>query len=135
MTAQATATASEFPFVEGLPQVVVKEAKRGAAAFRQVVEEYQAAQAKHGLLVPVSTVAEAVGISPQRVTQLLDEGRLQAVTVTGRRWVVAASVTAFLAQGPRPAGRPKKLSKLANSVRLGVELAAAAESLVDAGDA
>jgi hypothetical protein len=127
---QATATVPEFPFVESLPSVVVEEARKGMDAFKQVVREYEEAQAQYGLLVPISTVAESLGVSAARVTALIDENRLAAVVVTGRRWVVAASVMTYIAAGPKQTGRPKKLSKVGNSYRVGKELADAAEGLM-----
>lgn len=127
----AAAINPEFGFVETLPQGVATEAKRGIEAFKVVVRDYEEAQAKHGLLVPITTVAEALGVSPQRVTMLIDDGRIAAVTVTGRRWAVAQSVVDYLKAGPRPTGRPKKLSKWGNSVRVGKELAAAAEAVME----
>lgn len=117
--------------METVPAGIATEAKKGVDAFRQVVREYEEAQARHGLLVPPSTVAESLGVSPQRVDQLMDAGRLRGVVVSGRKYVVAASVVEYLKDGPRPIGRPRKLSKVANSVRLGVELAAAAEAMIE----
>lgn len=124
------ATTADFPFVDTLPKVVVQEATKGVEAFKRVVREYEAATAQHGVLVPISTVAESLGVTPARVTALIEENRLQAVTVTGRRWVVAGSVMTYIAAGPKATGRPKKLSKVANSYRVGKELADAAETLM-----
>ncbi len=86
-------------------------------AFKRVVREYEAAVAAHGVVVPIITVAESLGVSHQRVGSLLDEGRIASVMVTGRRYVKAESVFAYLAAGPGKPGRPKKLSKVMNSVR------------------
>lgn len=129
--ATTTASAPEFGFCESFPAAAAKEVKKGMDAFKQVLKEYEEAQARHGLLVPISTVAEAMGVTPQRVTMLIDAGRIAAVTVSGRRWAVAKSVMEFLAAGPRPNGRPRKLSKWGNSVRVGKELAAAAEAMME----
>lgn len=119
-------TAQQFEFA-GFPEAVAGEVRSGAEAFKHVLREYQRAQERHGVLVPMTTVAEALDVSGARVFALVDEGRLDAVEVVGRRWVIAESVVRYLAEGPRKPGRPKKLSKLANSVRMGRELAASAE--------
>ena len=126
----ATLNGGTFPFMESVATVVVDEASKGMDAFKRVVREYEAATARHGVLVPISTVAEALGVTPARVTALIEENRLQAVVVTGRRWVVADSVVAHIAAGPKATGRPKKLSKVGNSYRVGKELADAAEGLM-----
>ena len=123
-----TTQAEEFPFVESLPQIVAEEVQSGVAAFRKVVREYEAAQARHGVLVPISTVAEALDVSHQRVSDLLDDNRLEAAEICGRRWVIASSVAAYLAEGPRKAGRPRKLSKIGNTVRWARELSQTAEN-------
>jgi len=132
MSHTATGTA-EFGFVESLPKGAAREVKRGVDAFREVLREYEAAQARHGVLVPCSTVAEALGVSAQRVDTLIDENRMRAVLVSGRRWVVADSVVEYLAAGPKQTGRPRKVSRLGNSVRVGQELATAAASIMERG--
>lgn len=104
------ANAAEFPFmgeVEAKPGVV-SEFKRGAAALRAVAREFREAVERHGDLIPMTTVAEVMGISYQAVQNYIARGRLDAVDVVGKRWVVAASAVRLLEEGPRKGGRPKK---------------------------
>jgi hypothetical protein len=120
----------EFSFVESLPQAIAAEARTAMEAFKQVMADYEGAQKDHGLLVPITTVAESLGVTSQRVAELLDAGRMHGVVVTGRRWVVASSVVAYIQAGPRARGRPRKLSAVGNDVRKGLELAAAVQGLM-----
>jgi len=126
-TASYQAEAREFSFIDGMPKRVQKRLQRGVDAFREVVDAFEAAQAEHGLLVPFSTVADSLGVSQQRVYTLAEENRLQAVEVSGRRWVVASSVFAYLSQGPKQAGRPKKLGTGKQTFNVVRELASAVE--------
>lgn len=117
--------------MEDLPRGVVSEARKGVEAFRAVVRAYEDAVAKHGLLVPPTTIAESLGVSPQRVDQLMDVGRLDAVTIAGRRWVVANSVERYLAEGPRKGGRPRKVGAVKQQLNHAEALCEAAEKLMD----
>lgn len=128
---EATLNDGTFPFMGSVATVVVEESRKGLDAFKRVVREYEAATAAHGPVVPISTVAEHLDVSIQAVQNLIERNRLEAVEIGGRRWVVGSSVIRYLVEGPKRAGRPKKLSKLANSVRLGRELAASAEGAVE----
>lgn len=60
----------------------------------------------------VSEAAEELGVSPGRVSQLLDSGGLVPLVVDGRRLVTIASVNERKAT-PRRAGRPRKEATLA----------------------
>ena len=130
MRAQRTADAEEFPFVEELPKAIVAEAAVGLAAMRRVLAEYQEATAQHGPVVPITTVAEQLGVTKQAVMGLIDRGRIEAVEVCGRRWVIGSTVLRYLEEGPKKGGRPRKLTTAGNTVRLGVELAATAQGVM-----
>lgn len=123
----ATLDAGTFPFMQDVGAVVVEEAKTGIAAMRRVVREYEKATETHGPLVPLQTVAETLGVAVQTVDDYIARGRLQAVELSGRRWVVGASAIQLLAEGPRKGGRPRLLDRVRNSARVGKELAIAAE--------
>ena len=99
---------AEFSFVKALPEPPVRPSVTPQAAFDQVVREYEAAQTLHGVLVPISTVAECLGVSSQRVLDLLNDNRLEAAEICGRRWVISSSVKRHLAEAPRKPGRPRK---------------------------
>ena len=121
----------EFGFVEGIPVKEPGLVEQGARALAEVMRQYEEATKEHGPIVPMATVAEQLGVSTQRVQNLVNEGRIASVGIAGRRWVIGKSALEYLAAGPRKPGRPKKLTVLGNSYRLGKELAATAEKLID----
>jgi hypothetical protein len=57
------------------------------------------------MLVPQTFTAGLLDISKQRVAQLIDAGKLEAVEFNGTRFVTERSVVA-LAQSERKSGRP-----------------------------
>lgn len=57
--------------------------------------------------VSPSAAARMLGVTPGRVTQMMNSGKLESFELDGRRWVTVASVRARLAEAPT-AGRPKK---------------------------
>lgn len=57
--------------------------------------------------VTASEAARMLGVTPGRVTQMLDAGRLEGWREGHRTWVTVDSVEARLAESPK-AGRPKK---------------------------
>jgi hypothetical protein len=124
---EATANSGTFPFMQSVASVAVEEAKTGIAAMRRVVREYEKATETYGPLVPLQTVAETLGVAVQTVDDYITRGRLQAVELSGRRWVVGASAIQLVAEGPRKGGRPRLLDRVRNSARVGKELAIAAE--------
>jgi len=127
---ETEALGAEFPFVQELPAgTVAEELKGGVAAFRRLVRQFEAAQARHGVLVPPTAVADALGVTPQRVNTLMDEGRFETVSIAGRRWITAQSAEAFIAAGPRPVGRPRKEGTLRQQLNHANELAAAVQGM------
>ena len=54
-----------------------------------------------------SEAARMLGVTPGRVTQMMDAGQLEWFEESGRKWVTTYSVEARLADQPK-AGRPKK---------------------------
>lgn len=54
-----------------------------------------------------SDAARKLGVTPGRVTQLLDAGQLEGWREGHRTWITADSVEARLARGPHP-GRPSQ---------------------------
>jgi hypothetical protein len=123
------AKAEEFEFMaEVSPRAGSGVVQRGLAALESVIDQYQAAQEAHGPLVPISTVAAVLGVTPQRVGDLLNEGRMISVEVCGRRWVAAKSVRADLVSGPKASGRPRKVTTAGNTVRALREMVAMGEN-------
>lgn len=59
-----------------------------------------------------SAAARMLGVTPGRVTQMMDAGQLEWFEHDGRKWVTTYSVEARLAEAPK-AGRPKKEKTMA----------------------
>jgi hypothetical protein len=79
---------AEFPFVGELP----KREKSRLARLWEAVREVTAAQEEHGPVLNQLTVAMILGVSRQRVCQLIDAGSLQSIAVTGNRLVTLRSL-------------------------------------------
>jgi len=100
------AALTEFPFVADLPKRERSKVGKLWDTFRELSRTLDA----KGNVVPQGFAADLLGVSPQRVGQLLDAGKLEPVTVGGRRFVTEASILAHAAT-ERKTGRPvKKLS-------------------------
>lgn len=93
------ATAHEFSFVNELP-------KREKSRWAKLWEQFQRASdsaAQHGIILPQAAAAQLLGVSRQRVFQLVEEGRLQTVELAGCRYVTESSIRAF-AEAERRSG-------------------------------
>lgn len=95
----------DFPFVQELP----KRDKSRLVKLWEHLAEVRAIQAEKGEVIPQAFVADLIGVSTQRVTQFVDEGRLESVLINGRRYVTARSLEQF-AQVERKNGRPFKVA-------------------------
>lgn len=104
----------DFPFVASLP---ASERKSALASVRDVVEEAERVFLDKGPVLPQGIVAEMLGLSRQRVWQLVNAGRLEAVEVGGQRFVLTRSLRTYQ---KGVGGRPRKASFVQN-VRLGVK--------------
>jgi hypothetical protein len=82
----------DFPVIEG------------HAAKRSLVRQLLDATEKHGTLLPQFVVVSALGVSKQRVHELVSAGRLASVEVAGKTWVPAAALELYLVEGPRKSG-------------------------------
>ena len=98
-----THTLSDFPFVADLP----KREKSARAKLLDAMDEVARVTAERGPLIPQSLAAEFLGLSSQRVSTLITTGRVEAVDVHGRRFVVMNSFREF-AKIERRNGRPRK---------------------------
>jgi len=115
----------EFPFVNALP----KREKGRLQKLWDLLDEMQAASQAHGVLVPMVLASDLLGISRQRVHELVEGGRLKVVDVRGRRFLPRDEILAYASQ-ERKAGRPPKVDSMTfreavkASVRIGREVAA-----------
>lgn len=98
--------AMEFPFLAGLDK---REKSRVSKAW-EVFHQMREAQAVHGLLLPQPLAAELGGVCRQRITQLVDMGRLQVVDVGGHPFITENSLVEWV-KSERKSGRPRRGDK------------------------
>lgn len=101
------AAAAEFPFVQDLP----KREKTRRMKLMEVLEALEARTKEKGPVIPQSLAAEILGVSRARVSQLVDEGRMDSFLLNGSRFIFARSFQEFCKED-RPTGRPPKLGKI-----------------------
>jgi len=63
---------------------------------RSPLWQYLKATAEHGPLATPAMVAASIGVSRQRVYQLISEGRLESVHVVGKTWIGTRDLEQFL---------------------------------------
>jgi len=104
---------AEFPFVADLP----KREKTKLASLWDNFQEIKTVTEAHGMLVPVSLAAELLGISRQRIHELMEAGRLQRVEFRGRAYMTEDQLHEY-ARAERKAGRPPKVRTLFQVAKL-----------------
>lgn len=93
----------EFPFVAALPKAERTEHQR----LRDHLADIKNIIQIRGMIMPARFAASLLGVSRQRVQELVEDKTLEAVEFDGRRYITESSVVAF-AQSERKAGRPLK---------------------------
>lgn len=86
------------------------------------LREFLALSVEHGGLVPQAALAVTLGLSTQRISQLVAAGRFSVHRVFGQNYVTADSLEAFILQ-ERKSGRPVKVpsvGQMAEGVRASV---------------
>lgn len=114
------ASVNEFPFVAELP-------KREKSRLQQLWERFQeikAIQDRKGTIVPPIVASELLGISRQRVHELMNEGRFERVEWRGQAFVTERDLLAY-AESERKGGRPCGPSNMREVVKVAVKGAAA----------
>lgn len=96
-----TADISEFPFVADLPKREAKKVANTWDELRLIVKIIK----EDGPPVPFGACALALGVSKQRISQLVAEGRLKTIEYAGSRHVALNSLEEF-ARLNRVSGRP-----------------------------
>lgn len=109
------ATVSEFPFVAELP----KREKSKLQNLWDHFKEVQAITEKKGTIVPPVLAAELLGVSKQRVYDLIKEGRFDVVTLRGQMFITETDLLAY-AQSERKAGRPAGPTTYRECVKIAV---------------
>jgi hypothetical protein len=85
----------------GFPVIESRSGKRSPV--REIVD----ATERHGVLLPPWAVVETLGLSRQRVHELVQAGRIATVEVAGKTFVPAVALELFLSEA-RKVGRPFK---------------------------
>jgi hypothetical protein len=97
---------AEFPFVAELP----KREKSKVATLWDAFQEASRIVEERGMCVPPIVAAKLLGVSKQRVGQIMDDGRLETVDVCGHRMILEDSLVEFC-KSERKNGRPLNLPK------------------------
>jgi hypothetical protein len=101
MTPMFEAAATEFPFVEDL----TKREKSKVLSFWDQLKAFKKVVDREGNLLPLKFAAKLLSVSPQRVDQLVEEGRIKRVEFAGHVYVTENSLLEF-AKLERRNGRP-----------------------------
>lgn len=97
--------AIEFPFVNGLPK---REKSRFMTFWDRYCQFVKLSEDK-GRLVPAGIAGKILGVSKQRVYDLIKNGSVEAVQFEGHHYLTENSLIAY-AKTERKAGRPVKLA-------------------------
>ena len=100
------ATVNDFPFVADLAKAERKEVRSVWSELDRIADAVEL----HGVVLPQTFVADLLSVSRTRVAQLIDTGRLDAVEISGRRFVTEKSLRRW-ASSIHKNGRPFKISK------------------------
>lgn len=107
------ASAEQLEWIEGFPMRSVKK----RSLLMQLSEAYE----KHGSLIPQYLIPRLLGVSRERVSAIIREGRLAAVKIDDRNFVPWDSFRYYCAEehkAGRPVGVqiPEKLSRAADHI-------------------
>lgn len=86
------------------------------------VRQYIEATAEHGALVTQAQIAATLGVSRQRVSALVSQGRLATVRVGDWIYVPAVALEAYL-NDQRKAGRPEHRPRLSEFLKASLQSA------------
>jgi hypothetical protein len=112
------AEALQFGFVDQIDG----PAKTGAIAeFRERVRDLQVLQQRVGGILPQTFAAGILGLTRQRVWQLIESGDLETVTMRGKPYVTMRSLVDF-GERERKSGRPLKEPTLREIAKAAVEI-------------
>lgn len=119
----AAINAMDFPFVAELP----KREKSRVAKLVDVLEEVGRIQEERGPIIPQTLCAEILGVSRQRISDLVAGGKLESVKIGEHRFVFVESFVARMKAEPNKGGRPRKVGAFRRGVALGEGFAAAVD--------
>ena len=79
--------------------------KKSLVSVLRFLNEYRKTLKQEGGLLPFTMAADLIGVSKQRVHELIKEGTFVPVEACGKKWLSANQVEAFI-KLHRAAGRP-----------------------------
>lgn len=97
----------EFAFVQGLTSTMPKREK---SRYEQMMERYKQVREvveRKGMIVPAQLGAKILGVSRQRLDELIGEGRIERIDLDSHVYVTEDTLLAY-AQSERKTGRPSK---------------------------
>ena len=106
MNEMIEAGVNEFPFVEGL----AKRDKTKLENLWEVLKRAKELADEKGMLLPSRFAAGLLGVSQQRVDQLMDAGKLERVVLDGHPFITEDSIVDY-AKSERKTGRPIKICR------------------------
>jgi hypothetical protein len=84
------------------------------------LREFRAVSAREGGLVPYAGAATVLGVSKQRVHDLVNEGTLRAIEQFGKKWLSANELESFV-KLQRQSGRPWREPSIKEQWRAAME--------------
>ncbi len=106
MSNAQTVAEGEFPFLAETP--------RRSTVFSRamdVIRSMQEAQSKHGTLIPAPVLTAILGVSKQRVHQIIAAGDLVSLDFHGRSYVTEASLKAYIQKAAKDEHHQVKMPK------------------------
>lgn len=99
--------ATEFGFVQAFP----KRTKSKLEKLTEHIAEVRRLNEQHGVLIPATYAATLLGVSRQRVDELMSDGRLVRLRAFDHVYVTEESMKDY-ARTERKAGRPPKVPSM-----------------------
>jgi hypothetical protein len=98
------ADAMPFPFLAEVPKTTSPKVQRIQSAAKAIMSVIE----RDGAIIPRDMVAGLVGVSRQRVHQMIEKGAFVQVEIEGHPFITEASLTSWLKE-ERKGGRPRKV--------------------------
>jgi hypothetical protein len=106
MSMMFEADAMQFPFLAEVTPKTSTRVQRIVRAAKAIAEAVE----RNGSIIPREMVAGLVGLTRQRIHQLIESGDLVQVEIEGHAFVTEDSLVEWL-KVERKAGRPRKVAK------------------------
>jgi hypothetical protein len=104
----STAAAAQFEF-SGFPATQVQQEENPITRYLRLTED-------HGGLIPQAMIAPALGLSVQRISQLINDDRFEVYQIGATKYVTGHSFERFLRE-ERKTGRPLKRPSVGTLVK------------------